>query len=290
MALCKKPFYNFGCGGCLPCLINTRRVWSHRMVLESFKHAHCAFVTLTYDQEHLPESGTLVPKHAKAYVNRLNTYAQRKGLISGSLRYVLVGEYGDETGRPHYHLALYGLGAEHHDFITDNWKMGFAQVGQLTPESAQYIVGYVVKKLTVKCDPRLIYYSEDGRTLYRHPEFKRQSNGGGRAKVKGGIGFLAVGDIANSLRNDYGVDFIVENVGVPNVLSHGSKKLPLGRYLRRKLSDELGLTEVLSDKDAQLARSERMQVMCPPLSPSEKRQKILNMESRNKIFSSRKTI
>lgn len=92
--------------------------------------------------------------------------------------------------------------------------------GPLTPESAQYIVGYVTKKLTRKDDPRL-----EGK----HPEFARMSR-------MPGIGTNMVQPIADSLRR-FNLD--ASEADVPVGLRHGKKVLPLGRFLRGKLRKEL---------------------------------------------------
>lgn len=267
--LCKRPFHNFGCGQCLPCRYNRRRLWTHRMILEALQHADNSFLTLTYDAEHLPAGGALVPRDVQLFLKRL-----RKEISPVSLRYFFVGEYGDESFRPHYHAALFGLGTDASAIVASAWGKGFTYLGDLTLHSAQYIAGYVTKKMTDK---------NDGRLAGRHPEFARMS-------LRPGIGAGAVSGIANSLRNEYGIKFIDDNAMVPVVLSHGNKKMPLGRYLRKKLVQELGLTEWNDDKDVQIRRSQKMQVMYPSLTDGEKKQKILNFEARQKIFSKSKKI
>lgn len=41
------------CGKCIPCLINRKRLWKHRLILESYCHDKSAFVTLTYNDDQL---------------------------------------------------------------------------------------------------------------------------------------------------------------------------------------------------------------------------------------------
>lgn len=86
----------------MPCRLNRRRLWTHRLLLEQLKHGDSCFLTLTYDEKHLPEGGSLVPKHAQDFLKRLRSKTNLK------LRYYLVGEYGEDTERPHYHVALFG--------------------------------------------------------------------------------------------------------------------------------------------------------------------------------------
>lgn len=220
--LCKKPYLigclPFGCGQCLPCRINRRRLWTHRMILESFVHSASSFVTLTYAPEHMPENATLVPKHTQEWLKRL-----RKAVYPRRLRYFLVGEYGDETQRPHYHLALYGLGILDRDVIHDTWGKGHVMVGELTPASAQYVAGYVTKKMTKK---------EDIRLKGRYPEFARMS-------LRPGLGASAMLEVGKAVS----ASSVPVGLIVPSVLQHGRKKMPLGRYLRRKLRERLNINE-----------------------------------------------
>lgn len=141
--LCKKPYSKgnrlYGCGQCLPCRINRQRLWTHRLMLETLTSNHSYFLTLTYDPDHLPESG-VQKRHLQLYLKRLRKYYR--------LRYYAVGEYGSKTQRPHYHLALWSDSPFDSDLIHRLWGQGHIVLGDLTPDSSSYVAGYVTKKLT----------------------------------------------------------------------------------------------------------------------------------------------
>lgn len=214
------------------------------MLLESRLHGDSSFVTLTYDEEHLPEEGSLNPRHTQGWLKRL-----RKSLGADRVRYYLVGEYGESTWRPHYHVALFGYPAcergrtEHRESvccgscqrIKETWGFGGVDVGELTLESAQYIAGYVTKKLTVPDSEvnRLWRIQRNCLLGERHPEFARMSR-------RPGIGAGAMSVVGSSLLQSVGVAFAEIVLDVPNVLMHDRKKWPLGRYLVRKLREEVG--------------------------------------------------
>lgn len=212
----------FGCGQCLPCRISRRRIWSHRMLLESVVHGDSAFVTLTYDDDHKPAFGSLRPKDAQDWLKRL-----RKFIAPKKVRYFLVGEYGEQTQRPHYHAALFGMSPLEWDTIEKTWGLGYTHVGDLTWDSAQYIAGYVTKKMTSPDDLRL---------KGRHPEFARMS-------LKPGIGAVAMEAVAMSLQTEHGTDLVGTVGDVPSSLSHGRRQKPLGRYLRSILRRKCGNEE-----------------------------------------------
>jgi hypothetical protein len=228
--LCSKPFVSgslpFGCGQCLPCRISRRRVWVHRMMLESLCHSDSSFVTLTYAPDQLPEGATVVPKHTQDWLKRL-----RKLVGPLRLRYFLVGEYGELTQRPHYHAAVFGLAQSSQKLVEESWGLGHVLVGSLTKDSCAYIAQYVTKKMTSKADARL-----GGR----HPEFARMS-------LRPGIGARFLERVVPLLSPR-----VLELCGgdVPRVLRHGSSDLPLGRYLRSKLRgavfDEKAIENVVS--------------------------------------------
>lgn len=242
--LCKNPYVlsnsSFGCGQCLPCRLNRRRLWTHRLLLESFFHEASSFVTLTYSDESLPEGGTLAPGDVQLWLKRL-----RKALYPKKIRYYLVGEYGDESWRPHYHVALYGhggclwfpLGEQKYDrrkcqcdnckLIRSTWNKGLTDCAHLSVESSQYMCGYVTKKMTKKDDVRL-----NGK----YPEFSRMSN-------RPGIGAFAMEQLSSFVTSEDGCNDLILTGDVPLALRHGLKKMPLGRYLRRKLREYTGFKE-----------------------------------------------
>lgn len=293
--LCKKPYMlgvlPCGCGQCLPCRINRRRLWTHRMMLESVKHVSSSFVTLTYNDATLPSGLTLVPKDLQDWLKRL-----RRELSPQQIRYYAVGEYGDESGRPHYHAAIFGLdpiiggGSDGRGGIVQStWGKGYTFTGDLSAQSASYICGYVTKKMTKKDDPRL---------KGRFPEFARMSNGG-RLKT-GGIGASAMVDVALSLeKNDQTCNYMLMNADVPFVLNHGRKTMPLGRYLRSILRENLGYGRKGTEESLQRFAA-KMRLMFEDeryAAKIEKRPeknivdmhmgKILSLEARYKIFNKR---
>lgn len=204
----------FPCGQCLPCRINKRRVWTHRLMLERFCHETAVFVTLTYDPEHLPvaekETGTLDKRDVQLWLKRL-----RKAVEPKKLRYYLCGEYGTQTYRPHYHAIIYGLGPEHVQLIASTWAKGLVHVGDCTPESCQYVAGYVTKKMTKKQDAE-------------QKEFAVMS-------LRPGIGYPALDKIVELMKDEQFQKYILKLGDVPSSLRHGAKLLPFGRYLKNKL-------------------------------------------------------
>lgn len=242
---CKNPFM-FGvipcpCGQCRPCRINRRRVWTHRIMLEAKLHTSCGFLTLTYDDEHLPSDLSLDPRHTQLFLKRL-----RKELPVGSLRFFLVGEYGTSGERginPHYHCAIFGLGCRGRRFLPETgsrcycvscelvrlvWGKGNITLDPLERKSAQYIAGYVVKKLS-----RSLYTAQG---LY--PEFQRSSN-------RPGIGAGVVDGFLPTLFNSETGEIYLSDTGdVPQVMILDGMKWPLGRYLLNRFRKGIGVTEV----------------------------------------------
>lgn len=225
--ICRKPFFlggavPVGCGQCLPCRINTRRVWAARQLLESFGHESNSFVTLTYNEKSLPKDGSLDPEALQLFLKRL-----RKRLSPVRIRFLGVGEYGDRSGRPHYHLSVFGAGREIEGAVNKAWDQGHIMVAEFNWETAQYVCGYVIKKMTDKSDPRL-----EGR----YPEFKRQSN-------RPGIGAMAMEVVRDAVLTDQGLEEYEKVGDVPMKLKMGKRSLPLGRYLRNRLRKEVGQSE-----------------------------------------------
>lgn len=223
----------FGCGQCLPCRLNRRRIWVHRMMLEAALHPASSFLTLTYDKEHLNGEGTLVPRDLQLWLKRYRKSA-------GRCRYFAVGEYGTLSMRPHYHLAIFGHDRHFCGAIAkETWDAGYSYAGDLTLHSAQYIAGYVTKKMTGENDARL-----GGK----YPEFARMS-------LRPGIGAPAIPTLVQALSTKSGWDGINTKGDVPQVLRHGSKTMPLGRYMRSVLRGALDFQFVEENPDAAFKRT-----------------------------------
>lgn len=202
-------------------------------MLESFTNDETIFLTLTYNDENLPKNLSLNPDTTKLFIDRL-----RKKLLPKKIRFYLVGEYGDETHRPHYHLIIFGLGHWAGTLIDQTWintetkePLGFHQIGDFNEKTAQYTCGYVVKKLN-KNHPDL---------KGRYPEYSRMSQ-------RPGLGANAMVILANTLTTGQGVEFMHANGDVPHVLKIGKKSLPLGQYLRNRLKQELGMPDKLKEQ------------------------------------------
>lgn len=120
------------------------------------------FVTLTYNNESLPEHGTLELRDVQLFLKRL-----RKRFNHGPhnpLRYFLGGEYGGDTGRPHYHSLLFNCALPDARYakankrgeplytsavLDDVWQLGQCWIGAVTLESAQYCAKYSMKKIVL---------------------------------------------------------------------------------------------------------------------------------------------
>lgn len=223
------------CGQCMNCRINRKRLWTGRILLENrYQKRQSSFVTLTYNEDNLPNRGSLQPRDLQQFLNRLRN---RKSIAAlGSTRYFAVGEYGDESWRPHYHLALFGVQPEYEQEIIDCWKseqgtpMGFVQVGEITRASAHYIAGYTTKKMTSRDDPRI-------DEQYIEPEFARMS----KFPPLGAVGIKQILD--HHLHTREGAIALAERGDVPTAFRLEGKEYPIGRYWRHKLREELGITE-----------------------------------------------
>lgn len=204
-------------------------------------HPTSIFVTLTYDDDHLPPDNNLQPRDLQLFLKRLRKNHETQ------IRFFACGEYGTQKGRPHYHLALFGsIRTESTpkglrcEVVEKSWKKGFVHVGILEPSSASYIVKYATKGLYRKGDPSL-----EGRT----PEFIRMS-------TRPGIGATAVRKMESSLTERKGAAFLVKNVDVPTEFIVDGGRYLLGRYLSNVLREELG-REKRTPARVNLARSAR---------------------------------
>lgn len=286
--LCRNPYMAgtipFGCGQCLPCRVNRSRQWMWRQYLESLCHEHNSFVTLTYNRVSVPGNWQLRPDHLVSFIREL-----RRQLYPFRIRYFGVGEYGEQNYRPHYHLSLFGVSpySGHNnqridEMVQRTWGMGYTSTNEFNHLTAQYVSGYVVKKLKDR---------KDGHE-WIVPEFARMSN-------RPGIGANAMQIIAKQLDSTY-TDW--RDGDVPRVLHIGKRSIPLGRYLLARLRKEVGFTpeyiKTIRDRQS-YEQSVQMQVLQDSAAPgstfkasylSDIEGKLNQVEARARLYKKRDTL
>ena len=198
------PELELPCSRCIGCRLEHSRQWALRIMHEASLYAENSFITLTYDEHHLPSDQSLNKKDWQDFLKRL-----RKSLGDKKIRFYMCGEYGQDQellqmginaiGRPHFHAIIFG-----HQFpdlvpyakndnddiqytskILENlWGKGFVTVGDADWLSAAYVARYVTKKITG--DMALDHYSycdhETGETFLRQVEFSLMSRRPGIAR------------------------------------------------------------------------------------------------------------
>lgn len=162
------------CGQCAACRLTRTYAWALRLIHESSLHETNSFLTLTYDDSHLPANGCLDKTAFPTFARAL----RKRGI---QLRYYHCGEYGGRYLRPHYHAAIFGQDwhEDRHFYKTKNgfrlfnsplldavWKQGYVVIGDLTLDSAAYIARYITKDQRPK---RLGDLTKEYATMSRRP-------------------------------------------------------------------------------------------------------------------------
>ena len=160
-SLIEGTLYSVPCGVCIGCRIDRAESWAIR----GFHEARChglepgsAFLTLTFDTEHLPVDNSVRLEAMQKFMRDLR-YRVGKAF---PLRYLLCGEYGSRRGRAHYHVLVFGWRFPDRkrykstrggqwlftsELLSQAWPHGLALVGDVSYQSARYVGGYVTKKI-----------------------------------------------------------------------------------------------------------------------------------------------
>lgn len=162
-----------------------------RCVHEASLHNRNCFITLTYDDEHLPYDLSVNVRHFQLFMKRL------RKKYGHQIRFFHCGEYGENFGRPHYHACIFNFDFEDRILWTTRenvhlytsaalqelWPFGFSTVGDVTFESAAYVARYVMKKLTGdKADAYNWTHPITGEVYTRAPEYVTMSRRPGIGK------------------------------------------------------------------------------------------------------------
>jgi len=180
------------CGKCHGCRLEKSREWAMRVMHEASLYNDNCFITLTYDDDNVPEDGNLDYTHFQNFMKYL-----RRDFSDKPIRFYMAGEYGSDFGRPHFHACLFNFTFDDLEFLRLSptgcklfrsptlerlWPKGFSSVGSLTFESAAYVARYIMSKLDGPQSRAtgLVDYST-GEVYPRVSEFNRMS-------LKPGIG------------------------------------------------------------------------------------------------------
>lgn len=170
------------CGQCIGCRLERSRQWAMRCVHEASLYFNNCFVTLTYDDCHLPGSKSLVKRDFQLFMKRLRKF------VGSGVRFFMCGEYGDTYGRPHYHAIIFnydfpdkyvfrksdrGDTLFRSDSLEALWPLGQSMIGAMTFESAAYVARYCLKKVTGKGADE--HYVNKATGELRVPEFTMMS-------------------------------------------------------------------------------------------------------------------
>lgn len=143
---------NLPCGKCVGCRADQAMMWSIRAYHESTSHLANSFLTLTYDDDHLPWDGKISKPDLQNFFKRMRHHYK--------LRYIACGEYGELTRRPHYHAIIFGQDFDEagfcsrldensytNSFLEKTWGLGHVMVAPCNLASIMYVCGYVNKKI-----------------------------------------------------------------------------------------------------------------------------------------------
>lgn len=199
------------CGRCIGCRLERSKQWAIRCVHEASLYTKNSFITLTYNDKHLPHS--LNVEDFQKFMKRL-----RKANPKIKIRFFQCGEYGTvckycrksenfckcetfspDLGRPHHHACIFnfdfpdkelwetrdGIKLYRSKKLEKLWPFGFSTIGEVTFESAAYVARYITKKINgemAKNHYRKIDFETGEILSERKPEYITMSRRPGIAK------------------------------------------------------------------------------------------------------------
>lgn len=144
------------CGKCILCRKKRSTEILLRAVAESRLNplSSHAFLTLTFDDAHLSDAlvdGKIQHRPFQLFMKRL-----RKSLCGRKIRFLMCGEFGEKTHRPHYHAILFDCDLTDSYFDQDgfyhgsklvekSWHFGLCSVSSVNINRLAYVAGYTTK-------------------------------------------------------------------------------------------------------------------------------------------------
>lgn len=159
------------CGKCRLCCDKKAREWAFRAACENWSStSHPLFVTLTYDNDHLPLHGVF-KEEVQLFLKRLRINMTRRG-VKHDLRYFAVAEYGTKSKRPHYHLIIWNFPTDSYYYPTlasrleeveKAWNKGFAYVAYVQKGAINYVMKYMRKSLVLPFGMNPVFFLSSRR-------------------------------------------------------------------------------------------------------------------------------
>lgn len=259
------------CQKCLGCKLDYSKMWGLRGLLESQQWKYNCFITLTYNNAHLPKDKNLHKEDVQDFLKRLRkNYTGKQSRIwnnkDGSqiveypIRTFYSGEYGDLFYRSHFHVGIFNWAPNDLKFLKYNkygdplytskqverlWsikgtdgkyhQIGFVTVEEMNFNTAQYIARYTVKKC----------FNDHDQTIKNKglkPEFIETSR-------KGGLGYQVYEnkELWEKMKRNYG--FFVKT-------RKGLKLYKIPQFYKNKWKDKDEYTEYFAESEKHRKQTE----------------------------------
>lgn len=154
----QKHTLSVDCGHCVNCMIKKQSALEFlakkELLSKYLNNQGASFVTLTYDDTHLPKNElglvTLKRRDVQLFIKKMrrNMEYHNKKI---PFKYIYCGELGSEGARPHYHIIFIGL-TEYQvkQYTKKLWDKGLCDIGVLAQGGIRYVLKYMTKALPPK--------------------------------------------------------------------------------------------------------------------------------------------
>lgn len=218
------------CGTCPECIFDKKRLKGLQAHFESKTWRKNCFITLTYNDENMPDDYSLHWSAVQLFMARLRKHYKGdmsimyKGKMIRPIRSFGCGEYGDlamvlpgtlmtKLGRPHFHIILFnfdfddkyiwrsedGRPVYRSSSLESIWTFGNCEIEEVAVGACMYVAGYVEKKKHQKsAEQYCIVDQVTGEVCgVREPEQSHASN-------RPGLGYFFLKKyISDIVRDDY---------------------------------------------------------------------------------------
>lgn len=172
------------------------RDWALRCQHEAKMWEFNYFITLTYDENNLPDGGTLCYSDFQSFMKKARHWTgifdwrNKRQWNKTKLRFFMCGEYGS-LKRPHYHVILYNFPIPDLKFLKESEKgshlytselvselwnnRGFVTIGSVEYASAAYVAQYCINKMGKEDIEYQFIDLETGETQTRTKEMVQMS-------------------------------------------------------------------------------------------------------------------